>query len=161
MPLCLKESTRAKKAPKAVDVTLFAISSPFYAFFYGRLVSLEIKHVDWVNADIDYCRFHCVTGNEELVSKLEDSLEMVNPVNNKSLKDHRIIVSHPHGQPKHISIGKEVTPPQHVDDDFTKAYNTPTCPGSSGAAAGCLVGHDRWVTAYIVHTVRDSQMVSM
>ncbi|GFS24266.1 hypothetical protein ElyMa_001659300 [Elysia marginata] len=41
-----------------------------------------------------------------------------------------LIVSHPHGQPKKITVGKVTDQDEEID---RLDYNTPTCPGSSGA----------------------------
>ncbi|KAK0066020.1 hypothetical protein Bpfe_004817 [Biomphalaria pfeifferi] len=51
------------------------------------------------------------------------------------------IVSHPHGCPKHISIGRWVEK-YHVTNFVCKfSYTTSTCPGSSGAYVN-IVGYD-------------------
>lgn len=39
-----------------------------------------------------------------------------------------LIVSHPHGRPKRITLGE-----WRDDEDYQLTYTTPTCPGSSGA----------------------------
>lgn len=44
-----------------------------------------------------------------------------------------IIVSHPHGCPKQVSIGKLLDKEEQADGSSRLAYDTPTCPGSSGA----------------------------
>lgn len=40
-----------------------------------------------------------------------------------------VVISHPHGRPKKVSVGRLVSGAQ--DSSFN--YSTPTCPGSSGA----------------------------
>ena len=47
-------------------------------------------------------------------------------------QDYTLIISHPHGQAKKITLGK-VRPPVKGGDSDYREYETATCPGSSGA----------------------------
>ncbi|KAI8776220.1 hypothetical protein BgiBS90_023376, partial [Biomphalaria glabrata] len=91
----------------------------------------------------DVCMFVCVTCDVELVRTLEGMLDKFEQswenafdkyVDSVKWENERltVIVSHPHGFKKHISLGKALTP---NDESSVKqiAYDNPTCKGSTGA----------------------------
>lgn len=88
---------------------------------------------DWVRLYVPVCD---VVLLEKLQSLLASHLKLWQTVNDKYEKKENnvtFIVSHPHGFLKKISIGKWLVK-KYVEYGNTKyAYNTPTCPGSSGA----------------------------
>ena len=95
-----------------------------------------------VNHDRDVCVMMCVTHDEALVERISSAWSCWYDGRTEALdlsgldclpscdEDRRpvLIVSHPHGQPKKITLG------QWRDIDLPLLeYNAPTCPGSSGA----------------------------
>ncbi|CAL1533817.1 unnamed protein product [Lymnaea stagnalis] len=92
--------------------------------------------------DCDTCCLICVTHDTALAEKLRGLefkyYDLVGKVNDEySGKEHRlvVIVSHPHGCPKYVSVG-EWTEQEELDfgeTAFAYQYQAPTCPGSSGA----------------------------
>ena len=145
-------------------------------------------------SESDVCSLECVTCDEQIGEKIKslhrrwfslyDSSEfsITNPPKEPSLVDrfrnlfsrrldnHMLVVSHPHGQPKMITIGKvTLTDSAKLEEALYVEYQTPTCPGSSGAPVlplypdqsgslvlRCLVwgfvhngGYDRSSTAYV------------
>ena len=46
---------------------------------------------------------------------------------------YAVCISHPHGQPKKITVGRVVRVVKKTDGGFFAEYHTPTCPGTSGA----------------------------
>ena len=145
-------------------------------------------------SESDVCSLECVTCNEQIGEKIKslhrrwfslyDSSEfsITSPPKELSLVDrfrnlfsrrldnHMLVVSHPHGQPKMITIGKvTLTDSAKLEEALYVEYQTPTCPGSSGAPVlplypdrsgslvlRCLVwgfvhngGYDRSSTAYV------------
>uniref|UniRef100_A0A2C9LP40 Uncharacterized protein n=1 Tax=Biomphalaria glabrata TaxID=6526 RepID=A0A2C9LP40_BIOGL len=98
----------------------------------------------------DQCYLACVTCDADLGSKVYDIKTRLDvlwrKVHNKYKQTRDIhkltfIVSHPHGCPKHISIGRWVEK-YHVTNFVCKfSYTTSTCPGSSGAYVN-IVGYD-------------------
>ncbi|XP_059149683.1 uncharacterized protein LOC131936663 [Physella acuta] len=94
------------------------------------------------NTERDWFVLQCVTHDANVVTKLEDMIKRFNGLHEKlcvkyeSLRDVDkliIIVSHPHGCSKQVSVGKWVER-QVISGYQTKyTYDTCTCPGSSGA----------------------------
>ena len=89
----------------------------------------------------DTCTIVCATHNENLASKLmqhlkeTEKIKFFGPPQVWSLPEWQrmcIIVSHPHGQPKQVTVGK-VCDPRIEGDRRYLTYITDTCPGSSGA----------------------------
>ncbi|GFR91778.1 hypothetical protein ElyMa_002601000 [Elysia marginata] len=110
----------------------------------GRMKSAWGVEVMDSEPDRDWCWMDCVTCDEDLAERIEFNRGFV--LNDKlTYQDLSplgllpsggedcepvLIVSHPHGQPKKITVGV-VT---HRDKENRRVdYNTPTCPGSSGA----------------------------
>ena len=112
--------------------------------FDGRMVTVTGLAVDRIDHDRDVCYMECVTHDEALGERIQSltgldcglterldlglpSLDFLPPCDRG--RRPILIVSHPHGQPKKIALG------QWGDGEFRLVkYNTPTCPGSSGAA---------------------------
>ena len=119
----------------------------------GKVVSVPALRVDWSDAEYDQCRMECVTHDEKIgemveslyrrwvsLSKAIRSRDTQFYFNKSSLSDrpremstrrrqfYTLIISHPHGQAKKITLGKE----REVKDGVLD-YQTATCPGSSGA----------------------------
>ena len=97
----------------------------------GKVVSVPALRVDWSNTEYDQCRMECVTHDEKIGEMVEslyrrwDSLDKAiksrsTPFcfNTSSLSDrpremstrerqfYSLIISHPHGQAKKITLGK-------------------------------------------------------
>ncbi|XP_059160277.1 uncharacterized protein LOC131943927 [Physella acuta] len=97
--------------------------------------------LDASDTDMDRCRMHCVTHDLALGEKLKDMymnfFRLYCKVKDK-YKCHNgmdkltIIVSHPHGCSKQVSIGNWVHK-QKLERRTRYTYTTCTCPGSSGA----------------------------
>ncbi|XP_059169393.1 uncharacterized protein LOC131951120 [Physella acuta] len=103
------------------------------------------------NFDCDWCEVEAFTHDKELGQKLHVALEKFSALR-KTLNHHRtddhacpplaVIVSHPHGYSKRISLGKWLERKVHdlfVGDAYNTemteyTYDTPTCRGSSGAS---------------------------
>uniref|UniRef100_A0A2C9M0Z6 Peptidase S1 domain-containing protein n=1 Tax=Biomphalaria glabrata TaxID=6526 RepID=A0A2C9M0Z6_BIOGL len=102
----------------------------------------------------DWCDMRCVTHDVELVDYLKDTWGMwrwlETKINQKySDQDHRlaVVVSHPHGCDKQVSVGswkeRNVVDRSRDFDNCVYTYDTPTCPGSSGAPVWIL-GKMKW-----------------
>ena len=111
--------------------------------FDGRMVTVKGLRVVGIYHDGDMCYMECVTHDKALAERIESlrtslysgirkpqdlpSLDFLPPCDRG--RRPILIVSHPHGQPKKITLG------QGRDEEYPLVeYNTPTCPGSSGAA---------------------------
>ncbi|RUS69063.1 hypothetical protein EGW08_023174 [Elysia chlorotica] len=104
--------------------------------------SVWALRVERSSPDTDISRLFCVTHDEDLGERIKSLSTLWNgskkyPLDLSSLKmlpsrnrkgGPAIIVSHPHGQPKKITVGR-ATDKEHP----LVKYNIPTCPGSSGA----------------------------
>ncbi|XP_055897846.1 uncharacterized protein LOC106063268 isoform X2 [Biomphalaria glabrata] len=132
--------------------------------FYDRddspVVIVDKISVVYVNIKHDKCMLKCVTCDinvgDKLIGMRETYLDAWKQVLGKYsvLRDtHKltIIVSHPHGRSKKVSVGhwkdKIVL---EEDGDIKFSYTTSTCPGSSGASVHC-VGYSRWMWFELVH----------
>ena len=112
--------------------------------FDGRMGTMTALEVDRFEHDIDVCFMECVTHDEALAGRIKSlwtslysefrepldlyisSLDFLPPRDGG--RGPILIVSHPHGQPKKITLGQW----RDGEHPFLE-YNTPTCPGSSGA----------------------------
>ena len=97
----------------------------------------------WINNNSDDCFFTCVTQDKDLIERLEGALENVaiQEPEEQVVADHPIrllvvIISHRHGEAKHITVGSttgmgysSIKHQGHVYFEYTAG----TCPGSSGA----------------------------
>ena len=113
--------------------------------FDGRMVTVTGLEVVGIDHGRDACYMMCVAHDEALAERIESlwmslysviierlDLDLPSPDFLPSCDGDRcptLIVSHPHGQPKKITLG------QWRDGELCLVeYNTATCPGSSGAA---------------------------
>ena len=123
----------------------------------GKVVSVPALRVVRSDAEDDLCRMECVT-HDERIGEMVESLyrrwvslgEVIRSIesrstpiyfNTSSLSDrpremstrerqfYSLIISHPHGQAKKITLGKH----REMKDLDVLEYQTATCPGSSGA----------------------------
>ena len=135
----------------------------------GTMKSLWALNVGNCNPNTDLSRLECATHDEALAERIkyqrhyvldpdsEENLNLRYPVGSNenkllnSLKNvlldihhYIIIISHPHGQPKKITIGKQVGK-RGVDNGYME-YDAATCPGSSGAPVFLVVpdSHNKW-----------------
>ena len=127
-----------------------------YSDLDGRMKTQKAIDVRHLNRDGDACVIFCSTHDEILVERIKtlindvfsllppDDLPTLNSRKFDLLKRlmfpsacrrHVLIVSHPHGQPKKLSVGKTLggmNIPHDGSGDYLE-YDAPTCPGSSGA----------------------------
>ena len=108
----------------------------------GRMVTLTGLRVVIIDHGRDTCYMICVTHDEALAERIKClttsfSSVRAEPIDPSILdflppchggRRRILIVSHPHGQPKKITLGQE-----RYGEYPLVEYNTPTCPGSSGA----------------------------
>ena len=119
----------------------------------GRMKSVWALEVGWSNADLDGCSIKCVIHDEDLAERIAPFRSPRKPYYDKELpmpKElnlieifiewltrgyHRymLIVSHPHGQPKKVTLGRMRGDIYSIDNVDYMDYYTNTCPGSSGA----------------------------
>jgi hypothetical protein len=90
----------------------------------------------------DICRLICVTCDGDLAQSLEMKLERFTNLYEttfdkfwevKNPEKLVVIVSHPHGAHKKVSIGKILEKNTFSDGYSSISYSTNTCPGSTGA----------------------------
>lgn len=125
---------------------------------YGNTMRASENTISKVDFSDDYCQFSVITHDIELCERLSqhtvyDLVTMdlgFQPTTKTSIT---IIVSHPHGCPKCVSWGDNTScdvldleaPVKH-----RYRYNTPTCPGSSGALVWVLENlHNKWQKVYV------------
>ncbi|GFS13752.1 hypothetical protein ElyMa_006729900 [Elysia marginata] len=112
----------------------------------GRMKSVRGAEVIRFKPNRDRCRMWCVTCDKDLVERIKSAgrykieIDKINPQDLYDIgllpsrnKDSIpvLIFSHPHGQPKKITVG-ELKGKQDGGNSRLE-YTTPTCPGSSGA----------------------------
>ncbi|GFO44806.1 hypothetical protein PoB_007131100 [Plakobranchus ocellatus] len=119
---------------------------------------LKLIHRDIAD---DCCRMICATHDQSLVDTLKLCLEqrvllyqgfMSSP--RYAWQDLCVIVSHPHGQPKHITVGEIERWEARGRHRRRFMYSTDTCPGSSGAPVLVLddilltIKEQIWITTH-------------
>ena len=112
--------------------------------FDGRMETVTGLKVEESIYENDISYMMCVTCDEAVGEKIKSAWSCWRDERNETLdlsgldflqscdggRYPSLIVSHPHGKPKKITIGKG------INLDFPRVcYNTATCPGSSGATA--------------------------
>ena len=114
----------------------------------------------WCNSKWDICQLLCVTHDQALAERVSSLLACWSPLRGYSIytpekrglldsirtrcgsdqdgeesdRTLAVIVSHPHGQPKRVTVGRWILP--GARDSVGRSgleYHTATCPGSSGA----------------------------
>lgn len=130
------------------------------------------------NIDEDWCKLTFVTHDTDLIIRLEKMVNLWNvlweSIDNKYNKHassilerqgmapialpllyswHKltIIVSHPHGCSKQVSIGYCVKR-DAIDNRYLYTYSTATCPGSSGAPVFVFGVSPWWLSTNYVHS---------
>ncbi|XP_059149734.1 uncharacterized protein LOC131936709 [Physella acuta] len=90
----------------------------------------------------DRCEFSCATHDMQLADDLQRKLELFDLLRRRVTEKFResrdgqrltVIVSHPHGSIKQVSVGRWTGCQTVADNETTYTYTTCTCPGSSGA----------------------------
>lgn len=144
------------KEAKATRVDLFCDDE--HSDTDGTMKTLQGVEVEMINAEDDFCVMRCVLHDEPLALQLQNftreaklgmnfKMTYFSMWGRNEFLDHFIvlIVSHPHCQPKMVTVGKmkrvDVKASEDRDNAFMLEsygpvafeYATPTCPGSSGA----------------------------
>ncbi|GFR93605.1 hypothetical protein ElyMa_000897100 [Elysia marginata] len=124
----------------------------------GSMKSLQGVDLEMFNAEDDFCVMRCVVHDESLAKQIQNYTHAANlgmnfkmtyfPMWGRSeFLNHFVVlvISHPHGKPKMVTVGKmkriEVKPSEEKDNAYILEsygpvffeYATPTCPGCSGA----------------------------
>ena len=118
--------------------------------------TVEALKVVWSRSDSDLSGVLCVTHDESIGERIasihrrwfsmSDAYEF-SLVNRQELElsdrlrnlfsptrdKYALIISHPHGRAKKITVGKVMGKLGRSDQDYCVSYRTATCPGSSGA----------------------------
>ncbi|KAK0062114.1 hypothetical protein Bpfe_008607, partial [Biomphalaria pfeifferi] len=114
----------------------------FYDTSDSSLVNVEGLRVVNSSQNSDICRLICITCDEALSNRisgmLDKSSELYEKVfekfwDVKNAEKLVVIVSHPHGTPKKVTIGKSDERKEISDGHSVLTYSTNTCPGSAGA----------------------------
>ena len=114
-----------------------------YSELNGKMKTAYCCGVVQSDADTDYCILRCATHDKDLFHRLKEAYlaceGFTNKINFSSVMMLEkvdplvVIISHPHGQPKQVSVGEAT----HFEADYIRwgklTYNASTCPGSSGA----------------------------
>lgn len=143
-------------------------------FFYDRpgdrSTVVTARGVTVVRADIngDYCVMDCVTHDPDLCSTLDTIRQQWSsawPEVDKILygKNFSIVVSHPHGCSKQMSIGHCIEREwgKENEDEFwyKYAFTAATCPGCSGAPVW-VPGSDGLYSGYAPHSGHEGNNVN-
>ena len=106
----------------------------------GRVKTLSGLKVKGKHDTDDFSVFMCVTHDKDLSDRMAGALAIRDIAYPYFIFDGYhdpflvVIVSHPHGQPKHITIGEWDFIDKHVEQPSSRSlsYTADTCPGSSG-----------------------------
>ncbi|BFZ14264.1 hypothetical protein BsWGS_17303 [Bradybaena similaris] len=123
----------------------------------GLDTAIKIQGAKGVQIDVkeDRCWMFCYTHDLSLLKKLDSTVHMYQRLRREVADKYcvnwadtpedklTIIVSHPHGCSKYVTVGNmEGRLAAEDDADWTQyTYTTPTCPGSSGAPIFMLGKH--------------------
>ncbi|XP_055898384.1 uncharacterized protein LOC106065935 [Biomphalaria glabrata] len=126
----------------------------FFDSYLSPKVNLHVLSMCYANVERDWCLLKCTTCDSDLGDALAAKLKLFEKTRNdfyyiyaKSRQNdpRAIIVSHPHGGPKQISLGHWENKQQVGDNNSYHRfhYTANTCPGSSGAPV-YLMGFKEW-----------------
>ncbi|GFN78644.1 hypothetical protein PoB_000515000 [Plakobranchus ocellatus] len=129
----------------------------------GKAMTMNGLKVISKNEEQDLCRFYCATHDEILVDWLQTFTAQWEHLSSKKLTvaDNAysafcVVVSHPHGQAKCVTIGKwKKCSEQNEIGECAQMYTTDTCRGSSGAPVILLKnlrGPGGWVPTIFPHS---------
>ena len=99
----------------------------------GKMKTAYGYEVDNELPGSDVCLLRCFTQDKDLIRQVEKTFAIMTGIslNLKSAPFTTLIVSHPHGMPKHITVGEKTQ--ECPTESVPLTYTTSTCPGSSGA----------------------------
>ncbi|RUS70338.1 hypothetical protein EGW08_021899 [Elysia chlorotica] len=131
----------------------------------GKMSTIWGSEVVVKDEDKDYSLLSCAIHSNDLFMKLKEARqnlslrELVRRAlrNSQSLpKPAVVIVSHPHGQAKQITVGRLVrmkfdAEPREQVSDKCLVYTTDTCPGSSGAPV-IVIGSRTMFSGFVSHS---------
>uniref|UniRef100_A0A2C9M4U9 Uncharacterized protein n=1 Tax=Biomphalaria glabrata TaxID=6526 RepID=A0A2C9M4U9_BIOGL len=166
-PNCISSETCKQICAEIwVDTAVHVVFDDFEAkntscrlFFENEKSPLHvIQGQNVIDSDVrrDCCTLICSTCDKNLVSDLKDKLVVARKLKrciynlvDKPLPGEKmfVIISHPHGTPKHISVGSLVDKYEHENVFTQQFYNTPTCPGTSGAPV-LIFGYKGWYSGF-------------
>ncbi|KAK7010840.1 hypothetical protein BgiMline_002475, partial [Biomphalaria glabrata] len=122
-----------------------------------KTVSLKGKDTEKVSVDNDRSSVIFVTHDIKLAERLRRSIYLFQNTHKKVFEEYKmlpnnklaILISHPHGWPKQVSLGTytkiELDGKRFKDKVYTEyTYDSHSCPGSSGAPLYFLGKEDVW-----------------
>ena len=148
----------------------------FYDDEGGQKETVWALKASWSRPDGDVCSLECLTCDERLARKITSLnlrrlsvpdtydqsssnpkqsglLNRFTKIFTRERHEHALIVSHPHGQPKRITVGKWRPDVEKQGDERYVEYNTATCPGSSGAPVFLLYPDPQGNRLVLRHTL--------
>ena len=108
----------------------------------GKMRTIWASDVRVTNAVEDTCLLRCVTHDDRLLKRLfEFRAAVAETMVGHRVMDHWrptvdnvcVIISHPHGKPKHVTVGQVKALEEDGGSAGKLTYSANTCPGSSGA----------------------------
>ncbi|KAI8780080.1 hypothetical protein BgiBS90_019274 [Biomphalaria glabrata] len=151
----------------------------FYDTDDGNYIQINCTKCRWAHDSGDLCFLEGFTCDRELFNNIDNKIKQFNvlwkTIHDRYALDERkekmerkyyykrlvVVVSHPHGGPKKISLGRldeQLKNKLKNDTGYQLFYDSPTCEGSSGAPV-YLYGQD-WFKVEYVHsgTTEDRQL---
>ncbi|KAI8779742.1 hypothetical protein BgiBS90_018936 [Biomphalaria glabrata] len=124
----------------------------------SRRVDFIGRKLKWGSSTVELALLEMDTCNEEVAKNLFAEIKRFNTnwkvlhdryKDDKDMEKLVIIVSHPHGGAKRVSVGFGVDVGQEMNLGYSKyIYTTPTCMGSCGAPV-YILGKDWFRTEYV------------
>lgn len=128
----------------------------------------RVSHIDIQrNRSVIECRTHDLTLFQRLSSARDERMRLIQSSLSKKVHQEPMVVliSHPHGMSKCVSIGKLLAIQEDGDIKETKdgvelvgcflTYDTPTCPGAGGGSIN-LIGKEEVCYAFAPHCASHS-----
>ena len=110
--------------------------------FTGQMKTLYCYDFSCAVPGKDHCALRCITHDKDFIerfSKVRFPLTRTQKLN--EISEASVVVSHPHGRPKQITVGTITLDPKSVFGE-SMSYTMDTCPGSSGAPVVVLSLYD-------------------
>ena len=125
--------------------------------FNGEMQTIWGFDICNAHPESDYCVLRCATHNIDLLERLTQSATFIDTIPQSVVKPCGpgyvcVIVSHPHGRPKHVTVGDVLG--FHINASYHQlSYTTSTCPGSSGARVLWVDGTVNGESLYLSHHI--------
>ena len=137
--ICLQHAMSFMTQDEARSTTVTFFNDNENSVNECRVKTLQGAEVIARSPKSDWCRFRCATHDKDLAMQLKtlllpkDEVWEIKPLEANVEGKPCFVISHPHAQPKKVTVGEVRGLKTSGKTNVSFAYTTDTCPGSSGA----------------------------